>query len=647
MRRIWKSSLLLCIVLIFILFTCATDAAASPVTSNTTSATATSVTSIAAASPTNGKSAQIQISGWLDYSSAYGMLYYLNLDRQKQGLNSVEMDREMMEAAVQYAKELTVCMDANLRSDGSQNFIEREGLHRSVGSFMDFAPNIEVSQMARSVGIACFVADEVTYYCAIESTEEAYQVAEQPDDRGEIAQITLKGDYSFFIDGAEIIDGASNPDIAQHQNNSGNGNNGQHANSTPSRIWRELAKGQTLPATLCIANDPSRPDQGTSIDNICVEWQSKDPEIVTIKNGQATGQSFGKTELVATLGDYELNFPVTVGMCGDQATWFYDEDKLELTIQGQGNTFDYKKRTPWHNKKIETIHLSEGITSLGERLFYEADVVAVELPSTICKIGKETFGNHSAVALYFLGNAPQFAPDSFKYTQAQVYYLENDVSWADSVKQNYGGEITWHIWNSNTLPPKPVWEPVTNDDIVSLSVPTITACRNTSKGVKITWQGVPGAIGYDIFRKKAASWKKVKSVGPTVAKWTNTTVSEGHLYNYKVRAIAADGQTITAEPASIYHLLPVKSFTAERVSRKKIKVRWGVNKKSTGYELQYSFTKDFTKNVTKLSLKKYSLREKYVSNINKAKTYYVRIRSYKKVEGRKHYSSWTKVQKCK
>ncbi len=139
----------------------------------------------------------------------------------------------------------------------------------------------------------------------------------------------------------------------------------------------------------------------------------------------------------------------------------------------------------------------------------------------------------------------------------------------------------------------------------------------------------------------------IKSVGPTVAKWTNTTVSEGHLYNYKVRAIAADGQTSTAEPASIYHLLPVKSFTAKRVSRKKIKVRWGVNKKSTGYELQYSFTKNFTKNVTKLSLKKYSMRGKYVTNINKAKTYYVRIRSYKKVDGKKHYSAWTKVQKCK
>ena len=64
-----------------------------------------------------------------------------------------------------------------------------------------------------------------------------------------------------------------------------------------------------------------------------------------------------------------------------------------------------------------------------------------------------------------------------------------------------------------------------------------------------------------------------------------------------------------------------------------------------GYEIQYSLKKNFKSAKTnKLGAKKTSLT---VKRLKAGKKYYVRMRTYKTINGVKRYSEWSKVKTVK
>ena len=80
---------------------------------------------------------------------------------------------------------------------------------------------------------------------------------------------------------------------------------------------------------------------------------------------------------------------------------------------------------------------------------------------------------------------------------------------------------------------------------------------------------------------------------------------------------------------------------------KKMTVKWKKIRSATGYELQYATNRGFTKGLKKARITKASTVSKVIKKLKKGKTYYVRIRTYKKVNGKKLYSGWSKVKKLK
>ncbi len=82
---------------------------------------------------------------------------------------------------------------------------------------------------------------------------------------------------------------------------------------------------------------------------------------------------------------------------------------------------------------------------------------------------------------------------------------------------------------------------------------------------------------------------------------------------------------------------------AKNLTGRKAQITWKRNSNVTGYEIQYSVNKNFRssgkKTVQKASATKYTL-----TKLQKNKTYYVRIRTYKKAGTKKYYSSWSKVK---
>ena len=65
---------------------------------------------------------------------------------------------------------------------------------------------------------------------------------------------------------------------------------------------------------------------------------------------------------------------------------------------------------------------------------------------------------------------------------------------------------------------------------------------------------------------------------------------------------------------------------------------------TTGYEIQYATDSKFTKNKKTLTVSKNSTVSKTASSLKAKKKYYVRIRTYKTVSGKKYYSTWSSAK---
>jgi hypothetical protein len=86
-------------------------------------------------------------------------------------------------------------------------------------------------------------------------------------------------------------------------------------------------------------------------------------------------------------------------------------------------------------------------------------------------------------------------------------------------------------------------------------------------------------------------------------------------------------------------------ITAVTPKSKAFTVKWDKQTtQTTGYELCYSTGSSFSsKYTTKLTVAKTSTT-KTVKELKANKTYYVRIRTYKTVDGKNYYSAWSQVQ---
>lgn len=80
--------------------------------------------------------------------------------------------------------------------------------------------------------------------------------------------------------------------------------------------------------------------------------------------------------------------------------------------------------------------------------------------------------------------------------------------------------------------------------------------------------------------------------------------------------------------------------------KKSFTVKWKAVKAADGYQIQYSTSKKF-KNKKTVTVKKAKTAKKTVKKLKSGKKYYVRIRTFKTINGNKEYSKWTKAKTVK
>ncbi len=178
-------------------------------------------------------------------------------------------------------------------------------------------------------------------------------------------------------------------------------------------------------------------------------------------------------------------------------------------------------------------------------------------------------------------------------------------------------------------------------NMLALSAPTVTV-SNKSTGIQITWNKVTGATKYVLYRGSTG----IKTFSSTATlSYLDTSVKSknGSKYTYKVVAVVADSSKqyqTSSTTKTIYRLTSPTVSKVTNSATKSLSVYWNKNSSATGYQIQYSLNSSFSSS-TKLYITKNSTVSKQITGLTKGKYYYVRVRSYKTVNGVKYYSEWT------
>lgn len=89
------------------------------------------------------------------------------------------------------------------------------------------------------------------------------------------------------------------------------------------------------------------------------------------------------------------------------------------------------------------------------------------------------------------------------------------------------------------------------------------------------------------------------------------------------------------------------TVSAVTPATKALTVKWAKqSKKTTGYQIQYSTSSKFSGAKT-ITLTKNKTTSKQISKLKSGKTYYVRVRTYKKIGTAKYYSAWSSAMSAK
>ena len=191
--------------------------------------------------------------------------------------------------------------------------------------------------------------------------------------------------------------------------------------------------------------------------------------------------------------------------------------------------------------------------------------------------------------------------------------------------------------NQNTSDSKKTQNSSTTNNLKKQKITKVSSAYKKSVGQSFTLKPkAKGKITYKTGNKKVAT---VNSKGKVTVKGTGkatitVTAKATSTYSKSVKKITVYG--VPKKPE-------MKKLTA---GKKKFTVQWKKDKKADGYQVQYSTDKKFKKNVKSVNVSKKSTKAT-VKKLKKGKTYWVRMHSYKKINGKKYYSGWGKVKSVK
>lgn len=188
---------------------------------------------------------------------------------------------------------------------------------------------------------------------------------------------------------------------------------------------------------------------------------------------------------------------------------------------------------------------------------------------------------------------------------------------------------------------------------VSADITTKAASYNYNT-VSLSWTKISGATGYQILRYDSAAGKYavIKTItNPQTVTCKDSGRTTGQAAYYRVRAYAqytdstSQIQTVYGTQSPTAKAIPIPgkvSLTSVKAGSKSVTITWSAVAGASGYEISVSTGSTATKVVKTISggsIVKYTK-----TSLTKGTKYYVKVRAYRTVSGKKVYGGWSTVK---
>ena len=219
---------------------------------------------------------------------------------------------------------------------------------------------------------------------------------------------------------------------------------------------------------------------------------------------------------------------------------------------------------------------------------------------------------------------------------------------SDGRVNGISGRVDMNVWYQGaqaTVPTAPVTPNVTQPTAKKVTGVKLKAKTNTT--LTFSWTSQTYAEYYNIYKYDSKKGKYVK-VGTTAGNVNTFKVRglpEGSYFRFKITAVVGGNEGARSEPYKVVtNPRKVQTKLAKSTKKRKITFKW---KKTTGtgYQYQWSTSKNFKKNYLTKTTKKTNVT---ITTSKSRKTYYVRVRANKThSNGKKYYGKWSTVKKVK
>ena len=377
------------------------------------------------------------------------------------------------------------------------------------------------------------------------------------------------------------------------------------------------------------------------------------------------------------------------GDCGVNVKYKLDTSTGVLTIFGTGKMKDYLYGSvaPWYSdsSSVKTVEIKSGVTSIGDYAFqYCGSLTSITIPDSVTSIGNSAFSDCDSLTSitvdgnnqnYYSQDGVLFNKDKTVLIQYPIGNTRTSYTIPNSVTSiGNGAFYDCHSLTSITIP----------NSVTSIGGSAFEGCSILTS---IIIPNSVTSIGYRAF--SYCNSLKVVYYSGSDNEWNNISIADGNYYllnatiHYNstgpensggstggggtigggggggIVPVPTPEEPATTEPTTQPSTKPSAPATTttkkpstvkvEKVTKgtKSFKVTWKKKTGVSGYQVQYATDKKFKKNKKTVTIEKKNATSKTIKKLKSKKTYYVRVRTYKIVNGKKVYSSWSKVKAVK
>ena len=333
---------------------------------------------------------------------------------------------------------------------------------------------------------------------------------------------------------------------------------------------------------------------------------------------------------------------------------YTDYNSIGIGCFKNGNVYYWVQNFSINNASSEssktgTQNVTFSVSVLNENLNLYARKVTNSSSTSFMNVGNQgayTYGIYNKATNYYysVGVASDY---TFSSSNSNVVTIYSDGTFKAIGKGN--ATITIALKSDPSIK-------YTEDITVKLLEPEkvtgLIAKNHKTSSFEITWNlQNDTADKYEVYMYNSKK-KKYERLGTSYSNAGEVYgLLTGTTYKLKVRALRTVNGTTYYGPYSD----ELKTTTATEKTKitkttgakKKLTVKWKKISKATGYQIQVATDKKFTKNKKSITISKNKTISTTIKKLKSKKKYYIRVRTYRKVGGKKVYSGWCSVKNVK